>query len=146
MEILINNRTIDISDIFCRELNFGQQVNGHNIEYYSLHLSLEEFINIAKPVYDDFVEESREDDLAYGDVLDEVGLSKAGYPSFNDAMSKYIEMLRLIIKEYIYSEIFDYLLKGNTPENCKYVINTIEEVVFNDTGVCISGQVFDKAA
>lgn len=87
MNFKVNGQIIPLENLTYRDLGFGQKIEDRAILNYILDLETTQFIEIMEKPFNDFVKESKEDDLLTGNS-DTLGLFEMGYPSFFEVFEK----------------------------------------------------------
>ncbi|MGC5700751.1 hypothetical protein J4P02_11195 [Pseudomonas sp. NFXW11] len=124
--------------VACRELGFGETLKGV-ANPYELSLEVSELSPDFVMLADIFIAECRCDDLAQG-YVDIPELAALDYPSFDELCQEHGPVAVLLIKDYLYFELF-FSLFPYSPQ-VKAVINDIASISLQGSTLFISGQTY----
>jgi len=140
VELLISNQKLPFNIVTFRDMGFGKEICQEDKLEYLFDLSLSEFSQVAEKLFDDFVNECKQDDEI--SVVETLGIRELGYPTFRQVLHNNRDVLVSIIKEYLPLEfLYGYFNNKNKTE-WKYAINSIDEIILNDNNVTIRGSAY----
>lgn len=147
VKCLIDDKEISLDVVSCSAMNFGQKVYGLIASRYKLVITTNEFIKLMKLSYEKFVKENLEDEPNHecGEFPEIDKLINLRYQSIDELVIVYPDLLEVIVKEWLYfdlfAQIFAYCLLEEM-KNIKHIINSVEKVKVNNEEVTIEGEVF----
>lgn len=146
-KLLIDNKEISLDVVTCSTMNFGQKVHGLVPSKYKLVMVVDEFTKVINPDYEKFVRENLEDEPyhKFGEFPEIDKLISLKYPSINELANLYPDLLEIIVKEWLYSDLFARLFPYCSLEEIKhkeYIINSVEEVKINGNEIMLVGEIY----
>lgn len=141
MKCCINGNLRDIKAITYRDLGFNQKLTNREALSYIITLNINEFISIMEEPFNDFVNESREDDEITGND-DTLGLLELEYPNFLIALYKHKNFLEQFIRKYLFFELLDGCLIGRNRMEWDFAINSVKNIIIGNDIVEITGEMY----
>lgn len=147
IKCLIDEKEISIDEVSCSGMNFGQKVYGLKASRYELVITSNEFIKLMRLSYEKFVKENIEDEPGheYGEFAEIDKLMNLRYPSIDELVIEYRDLFEIIVKNWLYCDLFAQIFPYRSLEeikNIKHTINSVEKVKVNNEEVTIEGEVF----
>lgn len=137
MKIDVVNQSIATSQVIYNDQGFAKP-SGLPEVMYEISLSIEELQECFGQEFDDYVLECKADDEKYDDV-DIPELKEVNYPKLKEALQNHPDLVVMLIKEYLYFNLFEKLLNTRERDNWKFAINSITDVLIMSGTIKVAG-------
>ena len=143
MKIAVDGKPVNKEQVGYRPMGFGQDVQDLELWPIVLRLETNEFTNLMRKPFDEFVTDNEEDDrnTAYEDAIPE--LIGCGYAKFDSMWNQDKESVCRLVKRFLVVELLEALFGNNHSDGCLVSINSIESIVVTPKSIEISGKVFE---
>lgn len=140
----VNQKAVDLDAVSYLPMNFGQARMLHNPKRYQLTIGRAYFERAFAGCFAKICEELKEDYEICGDTEPDC-LHQLGYPALSECWQTSHECVAVVIRDFMYVDIFDAISSGRTDERASnptptYVICTLEAVRISELEVVLTGQ------
>lgn len=141
MEIIIDGVYVNRDNCTATPFKFGKEVDDIlNVLKHKYTMNCE--VNFLKEkfekIFNNFVEDYKEDDEQYPGQEDHLLLRKKGYPTLQSLLDEDVEFLARFIIDNLGLELMDCILGGRNSK-LEYVICNIEDIIIEKYNVSIVG-------
>lgn len=130
-------------------MNFGQPVKGISPVPYRIELNTEEFVELIRAPYSQFLRETIEDEAHDDGTFEEINrLREHGWPDVDRIWKGAPGLLLDVVKEWLAMEILDAALGSQTANMAKpaYAINSLERLDVSGSTIRLFGEALSYSA